>query len=93
LLKQLWVDGYYSQVLTYVKLNKKTRGRIQSIRLVFAHYDRKGKRIGDVVQARALDSANAEWETYMVYTFPEDARRFITGFFLRIITKNGKGKK
>lgn len=80
LAQTLWLDGYYSQVITYLKTHAKVkypRGRVESIRLVIA-----GK-----TQNRAIDASNAVWETYMVEAFPEEALQYIDGFILRISNK------
>ncbi len=79
LLQTLWLDGYYSQAVTYLKAYvkiKHPRGRVESIRLVIA-----GK-----PQRRALSSSVAEWETYMVHAFPGKALEYIDGFILRVKT-------
>jgi hypothetical protein len=78
ILLTMWLDGLYSQVITLVKtVYKKTPGKVQSIRLQIA-----GK-----AQNRALKASAAEWETYMVYVYPEDAVKYIDGFLLRIVRK------
>jgi hypothetical protein len=93
-LRALWLDGHYRSVLAYVKANKRTPGRVVSIRAVMAHYLPDGKRGPDVVQRRALKAGMAEWETYLRHTEGfGDAK--IVGFELRIVTKrkNVKNQK
>lgn len=74
ILKTLWLDGHYKQAITYAKTLRKNRGKVESIRLVIAGRP----------QRRALQPTQAEWETYMVHVFPEDAIQYIDGFILRI---------
>lgn len=87
MLRDLWLDGHYRAVIGWVKKNKKTSGVVESIRLVFAHYDRDGERVGDVAQSRAIDADIATWETYAVHVLPGEASEMITGFLLRIRRK------
>jgi hypothetical protein len=87
MLRDLWLDGHYGAVISYVKKHKQTPGRVQSIRLVFRHYDEDGNEVGDVYQARTLNASMAEWETYGRHALPESASEAISGFFLRIIAK------
>lgn len=79
-LLDLWLDGYYSQVVTYIMRHKRTKGKVESIRLV----------IGGRAARRTINLEQADYEVYaqnFTEEYGETAVEAIDGFLLRIRRK------
>jgi hypothetical protein len=83
LLKEMWIEGYFGQVITIIKDEalEETGGiSVQSIRAI----------IGGHPQRRALRPTAQTWDVFMEEHSGKAIVEIIEGFILRIV-KKGKG--
>jgi hypothetical protein len=86
ILLTLWLDEYYSQAITIAKSFLKTKGTVESVRLII-----DGKPMGRVLQAngKTLDAFMVYGSgSQLVDGSEEQGVQLIDGFLFRIRTKN-----